>query len=228
MHFDKPLRPATFKARLNRFLGLIEVEGVVHKCFVPNPGRLRGLLEAGAKVYLSKMDSKNRKTRYDLALVELKGILVSIDSRIPNRVIGEAIRSGLLPEFKKHFIKEVEPPFQGSRLDFLLHRDGYNLFLEVKSCTLVEDGVALFPDAPTSRGEKHMKILEMALNAGRAAILFLVQRNDAVIFRPNWEVDPRFSGALKEAAERGVEVYAYTSKVSLSSIELDRRLPVEL
>lgn len=228
MHFEKPLKPGVFKARLNRFLGLVEVEDGLRGCFIPNPGRLRGLLRAGARVYLSETGSGNRKTWYDLLLIELGDTLISIDSRMPNRVVGEAIRLGLIPEFKDHSIREVEPLFQGSRLDFLLNGDGRSLFLEVKSCTLVEDGVALFPDAPTSRGERHMRVLEVALGVGRAAVLFLVQRDDALAFRPNWEVDPRFSTALKGAVEKGVEAYAYTSRVSLSSIELDRRLPIEL
>lgn len=228
MHFEKPLRPASFRARLNRFLGLVEVEGESRSCFIPNPGRLRGLLRAGAKVHLSERDRRGRKTGYDLILVELGGVLVSIDSRMPNKIIGEAVESSLIPEFKGLRIKEREPHLQGSRLDFLLYGGGENLFLEVKSCTFVEDGVTLFPDAPTSRGERHVKALIRALDFGRAAALFLVQRGDAEVFRPNWEVDPRFSEALKTAVERGVEAYAYTCEVSLSSIELDRRLPMEL
>lgn len=228
MDFEKPLKKGCFLARLNRFLGLVELEGESVGCFIPNPGRLRDLLKAGAKVYLSEGGSESRKTRYDLALVELGETLVSIDSRMPNRVIGEAVDSGLIPEFRGLGIKEREPTVQGSRLDFLLHGDAQNLLLEVKSCTLVEGGVALFPDAPTSRGERHMKALSNALGVGRAAVLFLVQRDDASVFRPNWEVDPRFSEALRKAVERGVEAYAYTTRVSPSSVELHRRLPIEL
>lgn len=227
MHFERPLIPARFRDRLNRFLGLVEVEGESRGCFIPNPGRLRGLLWAGAKVHLSERGLRGRKTGYDLILVELGEGLVSVDSRMPNKVIGEAVESGLIPEFKGLHIKEREAHLQGSRLDFLLHGGGEYLFLEVKSCTLVEEGVALFPDAPTSRGERHMKALIRALDLGRAAVLFLVQRGDAEVFRPNWGVDPRFSEALKTAVERGVEAYAYTCEVSLSSIELDRRLPME-
>jgi sugar fermentation stimulation protein A len=228
LDFEKPLKTGCFLARLNRFLGLVEVGGESLGCFIPNPGRLRDLLKAGAKVYLSERISENRKTRYDLILVELDETLVSIDSRIPNRIIGEAVDSGLIPEFKGLRIEEREPFIQGSRLDFLLQGDAQHLLLEVKSCTLVEEGVALFPDAPTSRGERHMKVLSNALGIGRAAALFLVQRDDASVFRPNWEVDPSFSDALRTAVERGVEAYAYTTRVSPSSIELHRRLPIEL
>ncbi len=228
MRFERPLKPACFKARLNRFLGLVDVEGETRGCFIPNPGRLEGILRAGAKVYLSKREAKNRETEYDLLLVDLENTLVSIDSRAPNRVVEEAIGQGLIDELKGLQVKEREAPFQGSRLDFLLRGDGTTLLLEVKSCTLVEDGVALFPDAPTSRGERHIRALARALAHGRSAVLFLVQRGDAAVFRPNWRVDPRLSEALRMAVLEGVEAYAYTSRVSLTSIEIGKGLPVEL
>ena len=220
--------PATFKMRLNRFLGEVETQGGRALCFIPNPGRMEELLRLDAKVYLLEMGSEHRKTRYDLVLVDSAGTLVSVDSRAPNRVVAEAIEGQRLPEFRGLRIRRREPVFEDSRLDFRLAGDSGSLLLEVKSCTLVEDETGLFPDAPTDRGRRHLNALVRALEAGRAAVLFLIQRADADAFRPNGGTDPRFAEALREAAEQGVEVYAYNSNVTLRGVSVDRRVPVRL
>jgi len=228
MRFEGPLVPATFKARPNRFLGEVEINGSPALCFIPNPGRMEELLRTGARVYLLEKSSEHRKTRYDLVLVDLGGTLVSADSRAPNRVVAEAVEAGLLPEFRGLRIEKREPVFTDSRLDFRLAGASGQLLLEVKSCTLVEAGVGLFPDAPTERGRRHLHALIKASETGRAAVLFLIQRADARAFQPNEGTDPRFAEALREAAERGVEIYAYNSKVTLRGVSINRRVPVEL
>lgn len=220
--------PATFKDRLNRFLGEVEINGRRALCFIANPGRLEELLIIDAKVHLLERASEHRKTRYDLVLVDSAGTLVSIDSRVPNKVVAEAIESQQLSEFRGLWIDKKEPVLGDSRLDFRLIGGSGSLLLEVKSCTLVEDGAGLFPDAPTERGRRHIHTLVRALEEGRAAIFFLIQRADADVFEPNVESDPQFSEALSEAAERGVEVYAYNSKVTLKGVSIYRRVPVEL
>ena len=228
MRFDGPPVPATFKERLNRFLGEVEVDGRRALCFIPNPGRLKELLRTDAKVYLLERASEHRKTRYDLVLVDLAGTLVSVDSRAPNVVVAEAIEEQRIPEFRGLRIARREPVFEDSRLDFRLAGGSASMMLEVKSCTLVEDGTALFPDAPTDRGRRHLQSLIRALESGRAAVLFLIQRADARAFRPNGRTDPRFEEALREAAEAGVEVYAYNSKVTLRGVSIYKRVPVKL
>lgn len=228
MRFGGALVPASFKARLNRFLGEVDMDGGPALCFIPNPGRMEELLRIDAQVYLLERSSEHRKTRYDLVLVDLDGTLVSVDSRTPNRVVAEAIEARRLAEFRGLRIDKREPVFEDSRLDFRLADGSDSLLLEVKSCTLVEDGTGLFPDAPTERGSRHLHALVRALEAGRAAVLFLIQRADATSFIPNERTDPLFADALREAATRGVEVYAYNSKVTFEGVSINRRVPVKL
>lgn len=228
MRFSSPLIPATFRERPNRFLGHVELKGERMECFIPNPGRMRELLRPGVKVHLLEKWGPRRRTRYDLVLVEYDGTLVSIDSRTPNRVLREAIQAGRIPEFDGLRVERMEPTFQDSRFDLLLRGERSTLILEAKSCTLVEEGVALFPDAPTKRGTRHLKTLVKALEIGRAAIFFLIQRNDAEAFTPHEAMDPGFAEALREAASAGVEVYAYDSTVTLTGVALNMKLPVIL
>lgn len=228
MRFESPPLPATFRERLNRFLGEVEIEGGKALCFIPNPGRMEELLRCSSSVYLLERPSEHRRTRYDLALVDLAGTLVSIDSRVPNKVVAEAIDRQRIPELRGLRIERREPVFEDSRLDFRLAGDLASMLLEVKSCTLVEDGIALFPDAPTERGRRHLNALIRALESARAAILFLIQRADANAFRPNRVTDPQFEEILKEAAEHGVEVYAYSSEVTLRGVSIYKRVPVDL
>ena len=223
-----PLQQATFKARPNRFLGLAELKGEEVECFVPNPGRLGELLLPDARVYLKPAEGEARKTHFDLALVENSGGLVSVDSRVPNAVVGEALDAGLLPEFSGYRVERREPRFGDSRLDFQLTDGRHSALVEVKSCTLVVDGVALFPDAPTRRGTRHLRRLVDALGSGRSAIIFLIQRGDTETLRPNRGTDPAFAEALKEAQLKGVEAYAYDSKVTLEGITINRRVPVKI
>lgn len=226
MRFEGSLIPATFLARPNRFLGVVRVDGGKTSCFIPNPGRLEELLYPDAKVYLIERVSRGRKTRYDLVIVDLDGIFVSIDSRVPNIVVAEAIEAGRIPEFRGLSVVKREFQFGESRLDFYLNGVSGQLLLEVKSCTLVRNETGLFPDAPTARGRKHLKTLFRGLEMGRAAIFFLIQRLDAVNFRPNDYTDPGFGLLLREAYVMGVEVYAYNSEVTLESISIKRKVPV--
>jgi sugar fermentation stimulation protein A len=189
---------------------------------------MKELLYRGARVYLTPVESETRKTRYNLSLVNHQGILVSIDSNVPNRLVHEAIDKDLIEPFQDFSVEKAEYTFGESRLDFLLEGDTGKLFLEVKSCTLIRDDVALFPDAPTKRGSRHLKTLTKGLEDGRAAVFFLIQRPDANSFRPNEETDPDFAANLREAKMKGVEVYAYTSQVNLDGVDLGNRVPIDL
>jgi sugar fermentation stimulation protein A len=223
-----PLTHATFKTRPNRFLGITETDGHVEEFFIPNPGRLRELLHPGASVYLKRCETRGRRTRWDLALIDHGGVLVSVDSRVPNAVIEESIQADLVPEFLGYRVDRREPSFGDSRLDLRLTNGSAYALVEVKSCTLVVDGVVLFPDAPTERGTRHLRALGEALRLGRSALVFLVQRSDALSLSPNEATDPTFTGALRGALLKGVEVYAYDSKVTLDGITINRRVPVNI
>lgn len=226
-HPSTPI-PATLIARPNRFLGITEIEGEQVQCFIPNPGRMHELMVPGTRVYLIYKPGEHRKTDYDLTLVEYNNTLVSIDSRLPNYMLREAINQGRLPEFKGYKVERTEPTFHDSRLDLKLSDGENQLLLEAKSCTLVEENIALFPDAPTKRGARHMNTLVKALEYGQAAVCFIIQRNDAVEWRPNKNMDPEFTENIRNAVQSGVEAYAYTCEISLSGVEIKKRVPVNL
>jgi len=228
MRYPSRLIEAKLQERPNRFLGVVDIDGREELCFIPNPGRMHELMVPGARVYLLEKRGEHRKTRYDMVLVDYGGVMVSIDSRLPNTLLAEAVNAGRLNEFRGHTVEKTEPVFHDSRLDLVLSDGTGQVMVETKSCTLVEDGVALFPDAPTKRGARHMRTLVKALETGRSAAVFVIQRGDASEFRPNDGTDPEFGEALRRAASLGVETYAYVSDVSLRGVEIKEKIPLRL
>jgi sugar fermentation stimulation protein A len=229
MKIAAKLIPATFVKRDNRFRVTVRMEGHPVWAHLPNSGRLRELLVPGRPVLLAAAQALGRLTPYDLLMVDLDGTLVSIDARMPSRVLYEALQAGRLEEFAGYAEVRREVTYGQSRLDLVLERgpDDGRCFIEAKSVTLVEDGVALFPDAPTQRGRRHLGELARARAEGhRAAVVFVVQRDDATSFSPHDEADPAFGQALREAAQAGVEIYAYKCRVSEREVALDAPLPV--
>ncbi|MEM1551504.1 MAG: DNA/RNA nuclease SfsA [Candidatus Bathyarchaeia archaeon] len=220
-----------FRKRLTRFSAQVEVKEKIVECFLPNPGRLSELLFSGVKVVLKEARiTSDRKTTYDLVGVYHGGKVVSVDARLPNKLVFEALKNGDLPEFSGYTVIKPEHPYGRAKFDFFLEGLGLkSCLLEVKSCTLVSDGVAMFPDAPTERGARHLFELVKALKDGyRAAVLFVIQRDDAYRFTANDETDPKFGGALREAYRHGVEVYAYLSGFAENRVWLNGRVRVLL
>jgi len=223
------LLEATFVARDNRFRVTVELNGEHVWAHLANSGRLTELLTPGRRLFLKPATAQGRKTAYDLLLVDLDGVLVSVDARLPNSLIEEALREGSLTPFNGYETIRREVKWGGSRLDFVLEDQSRQCLIEAKSVTLVKRGVALFPDAPTIRGRRHMEELRRAVAEGeRAAITFVVQRGDANVFAPNEEADPSFGCALRAAVEGGVEVYAYACQVRQNQVRLARDLGVRL
>lgn len=218
---------AKFIERTSRFTVIAERDGKLLDCFLANPGRLKELLVPGHGLLLRlAAPGGTRKTDFDVIGVCLKGKVITIDSRIPNALIEEALCAGSLREFIGYKVVRSEPAFGSGRFDFLLDP---KCFVEVKSCTLVKNGVALFPDAPTARGRRHLLELIEALKQGyRCVIIFIVQRDDARVFRPNSDTDPEFSKALQDACSYGVEAIAYTTRYEDRLIELVRRIEVDV
>jgi len=219
----------TFLERPNRFLAYVRIGDTVVPSFTPNPGRMRELLTPETEVLLKEVVKDERKTSYDLVGVVHDGQIISIDARVPNKLILEALKNGELDEFSEYDVIDSEHVYGHSRFDFLLSNKDGDCLLEVKSCTLVKDGVAMFPDAKTERGSKHLRELMRTKKEGyRASILFLIQRTDAHTFCPNDEADPQFGRALREAAAEGVEVYVYCSEFVEDRIILKGRVKVDL
>jgi sugar fermentation stimulation protein A len=218
-----------FMERLTRFSALVKLENGIFEVFLPNPGRLKELLNFGTKVVLKKAVHKGRKTAYDLIGVYHGGRRVSVDSRVPNRLVFEALKNKALKEFAKYSAIKPEPFYGHTRFDFLLGDHEESCLLEVKSCTLVRDGIAMFPDAKTERGTRHaMELLKAKKEGYRACFLFIIQRTDAHAFSPADDVDKEFGEALRQAYKEGVEVYAYSSEFMGDKIILRGRVKVKL
>ncbi len=190
------------------------------------------LLFPGVQVFVHYAPNPKRKTDYDLIAVRHQGSVLSLDSRIPNQLLAKSFENGLLPPFIAYTKIKSEPVYRESRLDFLLEGPSEPpCLIEAKSSTHVEDGVGYFPRAVTLRGQRHLHELMHAIDDGyRAAIIFLVQRTDAKVFRPNDRIDPDFGAALRQAAKYGVEIYAWSSHLDEKSgkISLDSPIPVDL
>ena len=216
------MTPGIFLARPNRFIAHIEINGAVEICHVKNTGRCRELLIPGCTVYCQRSDNPNRKTKYDLIAVQKGDRLINMDSQAPNKAAGEWLASGGLGDISD---LRAEVKHGDSRYDFSFIKDGKRCFLEVKGCTLEQDSICAFPDAPTERGAKHIRGLTAAARDGYGAyILFVIQMSDVKYIRPHDETDPEFGRALREAAENGVQVLAMDCAVDVDRMEV--RLPV--
>ena len=228
MRFDR-LVEARFLQRVNRFAATVDLAGDETLVHVANSGRMRELLVTGRRVLLRSVAGDHRKTAFDLAMVDLGHALASADARLPNRLVYEAIRDGRLPQFAEYDEARPEVIYGESRLDLVLRGPTGACYVETKSVTLVEGGAGLFPDAPTTRGRKHMISLARVVADGhRAAVIFVVQREDADAFTPNDTADPEFGRTLRESLDRGVEVYAYRCRVTEEEIVLTDSLRVRL
>lgn len=231
MRFSAPLIPARFLERRQRFLALVELpdrERVwVH---VPNSGALTGCNHPGQEILLTRDARPGRKTGYTWRFVKGAAGWICIDTLVPNRLMAEALAGGSLPGLPtpRQVRAEVTIP-AGSRLDFVLETDGKLLFLEIKSVTWVEDGVALFPDGVTSRGRRHLEHLqELAAQGHQAWNIFVVQRGDAKVLRPAATVDPAYAKALATVAANGVNLMVVQEKIAPPEITLASLLPFEL
>ena len=195
---------ARFIRRVNRFLAVVELNGCEEGVHVANSGRLQELFLPGAPLLLKPAARHGRKTSYDLALVEAAGILVSADARLPNALVAEAAAAGTLDGIGAPSAIVRESTFGESRFDLMLEHENGRQYVEVKSVTLVENGVGLFPDSPTLRGAKHLDTLAEAVRAGHlAAVVFVVQRADATAFAANEPADPGSGRSIASCRCRG-------------------------
>lgn len=226
MRYGK-LKEAVFIERPNRFAAWIETGSGREKCHVKNTGRLGELLVPGAKLLVEPSDDPGRKTRFSLICVEKDGQWVNIDSQAPNRLAREWIDGGGL--FQNPALVKQEKPYGTSRFDLYVEEGKRKWFIEVKGVTLVIGGAALFPDAPTERGLKHMRELTACVREGyHAMALFVVQRKGARYFTPFEERQPAFLHALREARDAGVKVLAVDCATDREGIRIDDFVPVRL
>ena len=230
MRLPSPLVPGVLIRRYKRFLADVRLtDGRLVTAHCPNSGSMKGCNVPGRKVLLSVAENPKRKTRYTWELIHLPSTWVGINTLTANRLVAEAALDNSIPELGPFDKLAKEVTLEHSRIDFCLLRGDSSFFVEVKNVTLVEDGTALFPDAPTARGRKHLQTLIDAVRRGhRGAMFYVVQREDAKRFAPAAQIDFTYAEALSRARQAGVQIIAYRARVSPEEIFLHTVLPVEL
>ena len=227
-----PLIRGILLRRYKRFLADVRLEdGRMVTAHCPNTGSMKGCAEPGRPVYLSVSDNPKRKLPYTWELIRMPGSLVGVNTNTPNRLVHDSLRAGLIPPLAGYpSVRREVPVARGTRFDIALGDDsGIRCFVEVKNCTLVENGVARFPDAVTTRGQRHLlELIRLVADGYRCAMFYLVQRMDAEIFTPAAAIDPEYSRQLAAAKSAGVEIFAYDVNIGLEGIRLNRALPVQI
>ncbi len=214
-----------FIDRPNRFIANVEINGKTEVCHVKNTGRCKELLEKGATVYLSVSDNPKRKTKFDLVAVKKGDLLINMDSSAPNKAVGEYLRK----IFGENAFIKPENVYGQSRIDFYAEAKDQKWLIEVKGVTLEEKGRALFPDAPTERGVKHIYELCRAVKEGyKACILFVIQMKGIKDFAPNDKTHKAFGEALRYADKHGVKIKAIDCVVTPQGMVLDSEVKVKL
>jgi sugar fermentation stimulation protein A len=226
--FSPPLQQGTLLQRYKRFLADIELpDGQQITAHCPNPGAMTGCAEAGWRVGLSLSNNPRRKLPYTLEMVHNGQSWIGVNTQRANELVAEALSSDRIAELTGYPRMQREVPYAGrSRVDFLLSgAAGPDCYLEVKSVTLLQNGINQFPDAVTQRGRKHLEDLQAIRQQGlRAVLLFVVQREDGQGFAAASEIDPAYARALDTARQAGVEALVYQAQVSPSRWQLSHRL----
>ena len=221
------VRDGVFINRLNRFIAEVEIAGRRERVHVKNTGRCRELLIPGATVYLQEAANSNRSTRYDLIVVKKGRRLINMDASAPNSAFYEYLQSGLHIDDVTNIKPEAR--YGSSRFDFYIEARNRKILIEVKGVTLEEEGVVMFPDAPTERGVKHLNELARSTRDGyEAQVVFVIQMSDVLYFTPNRKMHPAFAEALASAKNTGVKVAAFDCDVEPDSMTIGKAVEVRL
>lgn len=227
-----PLLKGTLVRRYKRFIADVKLgNGHVVAAHCPNSGSMEACSEPGRPVYLSRHHGNpKRRLKYTWEIIDMPSSLVGVNTLVPNRLVKLAIQEGMVPGLGGYDAIRSEVKYGvNSRVDILLTGNGTRCFVEVKNCTLVSEGTACFPDAVTARGLKHLVELQEQVRRGHRAVMFyLVQRTDAIAFRPADHIDPEYGRELRRAMKNGVEVLVYDVSLDTKAIELNRALPCEI
>jgi len=231
MRFPSPLLRGTLIQRYKRFLADVLLDnGQVVTAHCTNTGSMTGCKTPGSPVYLSRSNKEGRRLAYTWEMIEVDGTWVGINTLLPNCLVAEAVEAGMIRELHGcTTLRREVCTRQGTRLDLCLKSSHGSCFVEVKNVTLAIDGTAAFPDAVSERGVKHLKELTRLRRKGhRAAVVFVIQRNDCSAFRPADEIDEEYGRCLRRAIRAGVEALPYWARVTPGEIVLAECLPIKL
>ena len=210
--------------RYMRFLADVKLDtGEVVTAHCTNSGSMKSCLEEGAEVYLSPVTDPKRKTRFTWEMIKINGNWVGINTSVPNRLAYEFMKNDIIPGLEGYSEIRREVKYNNSRLDIMATKPGEICFIEVKNVTLKEGDLALFPDAITTRGQKHLQtLMELKQNGMRAVMLYVVQRMDVNAFAPAENIDPKYAQLLRQAHSKGVEIIPIQVKVSPEEVAYEK------
>ncbi|WP_319227996.1 DNA/RNA nuclease SfsA [Draconibacterium orientale] len=230
MKFEKELVHGRLIKRYKRFLADVELDtGEIIVAHCTNSGSMKSCLENGAEVYLTPVDDPKRKTKFTWEMIKINGDWVGINTGNPNKLAYEALLYGEIPGLDEYTTVKREVKFGDSRFDVYAENETEKCFVEVKNVSMKENEYALFPDAVTTRGQKHLKTLMDVKRQGmRAVMLYIIQRSDVQLFAPAKEIDPVYADLLKQAHRAGVEIFPMQAQVTPSEIAWSKKLPFEL
>ncbi len=231
MKFPQPLIAAKLLKRYQRFLADAELpDGTRITAHCPNSGSMRSCNAPGSDIRLSYHPALRRKYAYTWEMINVNGIWVGINTLVANRFVLDTVRRGEIAELQGYAEIRSEPAIEpGTRLDLHLRSASASCYVEIKNVTWVENEVALFPDAVTTRGQKHLStLIQLHRQGHRSVVVFLIQRQDAQRFAPADAVDPAYGRLLRLAAGAGIEILPYRAVVTTQEIRLDQRLPCDL
>lgn len=228
MHYPIPLIHGRLIKRYKRFLADVTLDnGEIITAHCTNSGSMKSCLEEGAEVYLSPVTDPKRKTRFTWEMIKINGSWVGINTSLPNKFAYEMMKENAIPGLEGYTEIRREVKYNESRLDIFAQKPGETCFVEVKNVTMKEGERALFPDAVTLRGQKHLKtLMELKGKGIRAVMLYVIQRMDVEAFGPAEAIDPAYALLLREACEKGVEVIPIQVRVSPEEVVFERVLPL--
>jgi sugar fermentation stimulation protein A len=231
MEYSTPLVEGTIIKRYKRFLVDVELKnGEVITAHSANTGSMKTCLEPGWKCLLSFHDNPKRKLKYGLEMTSNGDTWIGVNTHLPNKIVLEAIKNGEIKELEGYDFIKPEYKVGDSRIDIFLSRYDQQCFVEIKNVTMLGDkGIALFPDAKTERGQKHIRELTDLIKKGHRGVMFyLVQREDVDRFMPAVEIDPEYSKLLKEGHKNGLEILVYQCSMKRDGIKIRKSLPFKL
>lgn len=219
----------TFIKRINRFIANVNIDGSEELVHIKNTGRCKELFIEGSKIFLEKSNNPNRKTKYSLISIYKGNELINIDSQVPNKMVYDGILDGSIEGFKDITLLRREKTYGNSRFDLYYEKENEKGFIEVKGVTLENNKIASFPDAPTTRGTKHVNELIKGQEEGyKNYIVLVIQLENVNLFVPNYKTDPVFGKSLKNADLKGVEIRVYNSLVTFNTIAINKPIKYSL